>query len=181
MSAGSLLFLLALLLLLAGILLFNRLIKDRNRVQSAWSDIDVQLTRRHELIPLLVKAVRAYADHERATMAAVTELRSQSAAAKRLAEKAGLEDQLASGLRKLVLLAESYPDLKANQNFLDLQKQLVEVEDHLQYARRFYNGSVRILNTRVETFPDLLIARLFRINPAEFFEAETRAAPEVSV
>lgn len=168
-------------LILVSVFLFNRLVKDRNRVRSAWSDIDVQLTRRHDLVPRLVEAVRAYAGHERATMEAVTELRNRSAAADRLADKAGFEDQLESGVHKLLLLAEAYPDLKANQNFLELQKELVEVEDHLQYARRFYNGSVRILNTRIETVPDVIVAQLFRFQPAEFFAAENRAAPEVKL
>ena len=175
----------ALVLVLAvvawGIFLFNRLVSDRNRVRAAWSDIDVQLTRRHELVPRLVEAVKGYAAHERATMAAVTELRAQAAAAQRLADKAGLEDELQSGLHKLVLLAEAYPDLKANQNFLALQNELVEVEDHLQYARRFYNGSVRMFNTRIETVPDVVIANLFRFRAAEFFATEDRAAPEVSL
>jgi LemA protein len=167
--------------IVAGIFLFNRLVKDRNRVRSAWSDIDVQLTRRHDLVPRLVEAVKAYAGHERATMEAVTELRNQAAVADRLVDKAGLEDQLEAGVHKLLLLAEAYPDLKANQNFLELQNELVEVEDHLQYARRFYNGAVRMLNTRVETIPDVAIAKIFHFQAAEFFIAENRAVPEVKL
>jgi LemA protein len=165
--------------IVAGIFLFNRLVKDRNRVRSAWSDIDVQLTRRHDLVPRLVESVKAYAGHERATMEAVTELRNQATVADRLVDKAGLEDQLEAGVHKLLLLAEAYPDLKANQNFLELQNELVEVEDHLQYARRFYNGAVRMLNTRVETIPDVAIAKIFHFQAAEFFIAENRAVPEV--
>jgi LemA protein len=165
--------------IVAGIFLFNRLVKDRNRVRSAWSDIDVQLTRRHDLVPRLVEAVKAYAGHERATMEAVTELRNQASVADRLVDKAGLEDQLEAGVHKLLLLAEAYPDLKANQNFLELQNELVEVEDHLHYARRFYNGAVRMLNTRVETIPDIAIAKIFHFQAAEFFIAENRAVPEV--
>jgi LemA protein len=167
--------------IVAGIFLFNRLVKDRNRVRSAWSDIDVQLTRRHDLVPRLVEAVKAYAGHERATMEAVTELRNQASVADRLVDKAGLEDQLEAGVHKLLLLAEAYPDLKANQNFLELQNELVEVEDHLQYARRFYNGAVRMLNTRVETIPDIAIAKIFHFQAAEFFIAENRAVPEVKL
>jgi LemA protein len=170
-----------LVLVIGGIFLFNRLVRDRNRVRAAWSDIDVQLTRRHELVPRLVEAVRAYAAHERSTMTAVTELRNQSTAARGLADKAGLEEQLEAGLRKLILLAEAYPDLKANQNFLELQNELVEIEDHLQYARRFYNGAVRIFNTRIETVPDVAVATLLRFQPAEFFAAGNRKAPQVSV
>ncbi len=168
-------------LIAGGVFLFNRLVRDRNRVRAAWSDIDVQLTRRHDLVPRLVEAVKAYASHERSTLAAVTELRKQSAAARRLADKAGLEDQLEAGVHKLIALAEAYPDLKANENFLKLQADLVDIEDHLQYARRFYNGAVRILNTRVETVPDVVVAKLLRFEPAEFFEADTRTAPQVNL
>lgn len=174
---SSIVLVIGLSLTVGGIFLFNRLVKDRNRVRSAWSDIDVQLTRRYDLVPRLVEAVKAYAGHERATLEAVTELRNRSAAANRLADKAGLEDQLESGVRKLLLLAEAYPDLKANENFLELQVELVEVEDHLQYARRFYNGAVRMLNTRVETVPDVIVANLFQFEPAEYFEADNRDAP----
>lgn len=168
-------------LIVWAVFLFNRLVRDRNRVRAAWSDIDVQLTRRHDLVPRLVEAVKAYASHERATLAAVTELRNQSTAARRLADKAGFEEQLEAGVHKLILLAEAYPDLKANQNFLELQAELVEIEDHLQYARRFYNGAVRILNTRIETVPDVAVARLLRFQPAEFFATDNRAAPQVSL
>ncbi len=164
-----------------GVFLFNRLVKDRNRVRAAWSDIDVQLIRRHELVPRLVKAVKAYAAHEQATMAAVTELRNQSVAARRLADKAGVEEQLEAGVHKLILLAEAYPDLKANKNFLELQAELVEIEDHLQYARRFYNGAVRVLNTRIETVPDVVVAKTLRFQPAEFFATDNRDAPQVSL
>ena len=168
-------------LLAAAIVLFNRLVANRNQVQAAWSDIDVQLTRRHDLVPRLVAAVKGYAGHERATLEAVTALRQQSVAAQRLADKAGLEEQLEQGVHKLILLAESYPDLNANENFLELQKSLVDIEDHLQYARRFYNGSVRALNTRIETVPDSFIARLFSFRHAEYFEADERAAPKVEL
>lgn len=168
-------------LIVWGVFLFNRLVQDRNQVRSAWSDIDVQLTRRYDLIPRLVEAVKAYAAHEAATMQAVVELRSRAQVSERLIERAGLESKLEAGVNKLLLLAESYPDLKANQNFLELQQELVDVEDHLQYARRFYNGSVRVLNTRIETVPDTFVARLFGFEPAEFFESGVRNAPEVSL
>jgi LemA protein len=181
MSVFEILITLIVLLAAAGIYLFNRLVRDRNRVSAAWSDIDVQLTRRHDLVPQLVEAVKGYAGHERATLEAVTELRNQSAAAQRLADKAGLEDQLEQGVHKLIGLVEAYPDLKANQNFIQLQEDLVDVEDHLQYARRFYNGAVRILNTRVETVPDVVLARSFDFRAAEFFEADNRAVPEIDL
>lgn len=171
-------------LVLWGVLIFNRLVRDRNQVRSAWSDIDVQLTRRHDLVPLLVDAVRAYADYERATLSAVTALRSRAAAAGPLRDKARLEDEMEAGLHRLIALAESYPELKADGNFLQLQRDLVETEDHLQYARRFYNGSVRIYNTRIDSFPDMLVAKPFAFAPAEFFavdDAEVRAAPRVEL
>jgi LemA protein len=167
-----------------GVVLYNRLVRDRNRTSAAWSDIDVQLTRRHDLVPKLVEAVKAYARYEQATLTTVTELRSRSEAASRLPDKARLEDELEAGLHKLIALAESYPDLKASQNFLELQRDLVEVEDHLQYARRFYNGAVRMFNTRIESFPDLLIARAFGFRQREFFDAgdaDVRALPGVEL
>jgi LemA protein len=164
-----------------GIWIFNRLVRERNQVRAAWSDIDVQLTRRHDLVPRLVEAVKAYAGYERATLTAVTELRSRAEAARRLPDKARLEDAMEVELRKLIALAEAYPDLKANENFLQLQRELVETEDFLQYARRFYNGAVRIYNTRIETFPDMYVARPFGFRPSEFFDADNvaRAVPQI--
>jgi len=158
-------------LVLAAILLFNRLIADRNQMRAAWADIDVQLTRRHDLTPQLVTAVKAYADYERATLAAVTALRTRAEQAPNLAERARLEDELADGIGRLLALDERYPDLKASANFLQLQRDLVAIEDHLQYARRFYNGAVRQLNTRIERFPDLIVARLAGFRRGEFFES----------
>lgn len=171
-------------LLLWGVWIYNRLVRDRNRVRSAWSDIDVQLTRRHDLVPRLVEAVKGYADYERATLSAVTELRTRAEAASRLPDKARLEDEMEAGLHRLIALAESYPTLKADANFLQLQRDLVDTEDQLQYARRYYNGAVRIYNTRIETVPDLVVAGIFAFRRAEFFavdEAEIRAAPRVEL
>jgi len=176
----NLMMLAALAVLVWGVFLYNRLVKDRNRVRSAWSDIDVQLTRRHELVPRLVSAVKAYAGHERATLETVIELRNQSGAIDQLSRRSGLEDQLEVGVHKLIALAESYPDLKASSNFIELQNDLVDIEDHLQYARRYYNGSVNTLNTRIETIPDVVIARSFGFSAAEFFQAGTRVAPDVT-
>ncbi len=150
-------------------------------MRNAWSDIDVQLARRHDLVPRLVAAVKAYADYEQATLTAVTALRTRAGAAERLAERAALEDAMEDGLHRLIAVQESYPELKADAGFLDLQVSLREVEDHLQYARRFYNGSVRILNTRIESFPHLLLARLLGFRPAEFFEADDAARASVAV
>ncbi|HEY5646913.1 MAG TPA: LemA family protein [Pseudomonadales bacterium] len=165
----------------AAIWIYNRLVHDRNQVSNAWSDIDVQLVRRHDLVPQLVTAVKAYADYEQATLTAVTELRRRAEASDRLPEKAALEDAMETGLHRLIAVQESYPDLKADANFRQLQTALREVEDHLQYARRFYNGSVRTLNTRIESFPHLLIARPFGFLPAEFFEADDAARANVQV
>lgn len=171
-------------LLAWGIVIFNRLVKERNQVRSAWSDIDVQLTRRHDLVPRLVEAVKAYAAYERATLTAVTELRTRSEQVSKLADKARIEDEIEAGLHRLIALAEEYPDLKADANFLDLQHELTAVEDHLQYSRRFYNGAVRIFNTRIETFPDLFVARPFGFRAAEFFAAAddgVRDTPRVEI
>ncbi len=175
-----------LVLVVAGIavwavLIFNRLVNCRNRTRAGWSDIDVQLQRRHDLVPRLVEAVRAYADYERATMTALTELRRQSEQTDRPAAKARLEDELARGIDRLLAVAEDYPDLKANRNFLDLQEQLVDTEDKLQYARRFYNGAVRELNTRIQSFPDLVVARTLGFHEAEYFEADAGAGTPPAV
>ena len=165
-------FLMAGLLLAAIALMYNRLIRDRNRVDSAWSDIDVQLQRRHDLIPRLADSVRAYADYERATLEAVTELRDQ---ARRMSaadvEKRGeIEEEIGTGMTRLIALAEDYPDLKASENFLSLQEDLVETENYLQFARRFYNGAVRQYNTSVELFPLLIVARIFKFDLRQFFQ-----------
>jgi len=155
----------------ALVALFNDLIAARNQVRAAWSDIDVQLTRRHDLVPQLVAAVQGYASHERATLTLVTELRARAMAAASLQDKARLEGELAQQVQRILALQESYPDLKASDNFLGLQRDLVDVEDHLQYARRFYNGAVRDLNTKIETFPALIVARALAFKPAEFFRS----------
>ena len=166
--------------LLWGILIYNRLVGDKNRVMSSWSDIDVQLKRRHDLIPKLVDAVKHYAAYESATLAEVTELRTRSERSMSVAEIGGVESELAGRVRSLVALAEAYPDLKADDAFLTLQKDLTDVENTIQYARRYYNGAVRLLNTRIDSFPDILVARLFRFLKADYFElddATERASP----
>ncbi|WP_345294323.1 LemA family protein [Luteimonas vadosa] len=163
--------------------LFNRLVQDRNQVAAAWSDVDVQLQRRHDLVPNLVSAVKAYAGHERDTLQRVTEERSRSRAASTVEAKSRAETALESGLGRLVALAEAYPDLKASENFADLSRQLVVIEDHLQSARRFYNGSVRQYNDRQQQFPHWIIARLFGFQPGEFFAGGDgiAKAPEVDL
>ena len=168
---------------LAGVWLYNRLVRDRNQVRTGWSDIDVQLQRRHDLVPMLVEAVRGYAGHEAEVLRRVVEERNASRSASRLPDKAAAEAALEADLRQLIALAEAYPELKASANFAQLSAQLVEVEDHLQYARRFYNGAVRQFNDRQQQFPHLLLARPLGFAPAEFFEAETaaRQAPAVQL
>lgn len=166
------LFILLVVVAAASIWIYNRLVKDRNQVSAAWSDIDVQLKRRHELVPRLVSCVKAYADYEKATLTAVTELRRQSAETARLPQKAAIEDAMSAGLQQLVVLAEDYPDLKADDNFRQLQSELTDTEDQIQYARRFYNGAVRQFNTRIQSFPHLLLAGPLGFRAAEFFEVE---------
>ena len=157
-------------LIATGVILYNRLIRGRNRVDTAWSDIDVQLQRRYDLIPNLVKAVDQYADYERATLEAVTELRDQAKQVTDIEERGKVEEALGSGVQKLIALAENYPDLKANENFLQLQGELAETENYLQFARRYYNGSVRDYNTMTETVPSNIVASTFDFESRSFFQ-----------
>ena len=163
----------------AGIVLYNRLIRSRNRVDTAWSDIDVQLQRRHDLVPRLVKAVDQYAKYEKATLQAVTELRAEAMQQPDVRARGKAEERLGAGLERLIALAESYPDLKANENFLNLQNQLVETENYLQFARRYYNGSVRDYNTMIESIPSNIVARLFNFSQREFFQRSSDEAANV--
>lgn len=158
---------------------YNRLVSARNRVHSAWGDIDVQLSRRHDLVPALVSVVRGFADHERGLLQRVTELRTQGMATESPRRLAAVESGLEQALGRLFMLRESYPELTSDESFLRLQHDLVEIEDQLQYARRFYNGAVRDFNDRVRSFPDLLIAGPLGFREAEFYavDAEQRAAP----
>jgi LemA protein len=169
------------ILLVAGIVLYNRLIGDRNLARQGYADIDVQLKRRADLVPQLVEAVKGYAGYERALLTTVTELRANALAAQGGAARFALEKQLGERLGQLVLLQENYPQLKADANFLDLQAKLVEVEDHLQYARRFYNGAVKQYATRLESFPDAIVARLFNFQPLPFFETDDRQPVKVAM
>jgi LemA protein len=168
----------------AGVALYNGLIRLRNVVQESWRQIDVELNRRHDLIPNLVETVKGYASHERGTFEAVTNARAAAAApGSTPAQQAQQENVLTQALGRLFAVAEAYPDLKANQNFLDLQRQLAETEDRIAASRRFYNANVRSLNTKVETVPSNIVAGMFTIGRAEYFEAEdeqVRAAPSVS-
>lgn len=160
----------AVALVAAGIAIYNRLIRARNRVDTAWSDIDVQLQRRHDLIPRLVAAVDQYGKYEKATLEAVTELRAEAMRTTAVRARGKAEEKLTAGVGKIIALAESYPDLKANENFLELQRDLVETENYLQFARRFYNGSVRDYNTMTETVPQNIVASLFTFDEREYFQ-----------
>jgi LemA protein len=168
---------------LYAVVVFNRLVRQRNVVREGWSGIDVQLGRRTDLIPNLIETVKGYAAHERALFEEVTRQRAASIAAADVGTQAAAERDLQGSLRRLIALAEAYPDLKANQNFLELQHQLAEIEDHLQMARRYYNGAVRNFNIGIQSFPDVIVARLFGFQEAAFFELEDRAqgaAPQVT-
>jgi LemA protein len=178
MSLTFLIFILAVLGIIV-VVLYNRLVRSRNRVSTAWSDIDVQLQRRHDLVPQLVKAVDAYAKYEKATLEAVTELRAEAMRVADVNARGEAELALSEGVGRLLALAESYPDLKANENFLNLQRELVETEDYLQFARRYYNGSVRDFNTMTETVPSNFVARLFSFKPREFFQKRSDDAANV--
>ena len=169
-------------LLLWGIFIYNRLVGEKNRVLSAWSDIDVQLKRRHDLIPKLVDAVKHYAAYESATLGEVTALRERARQSASVAEIGAVESALGGKVQRLVALAEAYPDLKADDAFLALQKELTDVENNIQYARRYYNGAVRMLNTRIDSFPDTLVARLLRFIKADYFaldDADERESPSI--
>ena len=173
----------ALALVAWGVLAFNRLVRLRNQTRTAWADIDVQLQRRHDLVPQLVAAVQGYAGHERALLEAVTALRSQAVTLKSPSRLGEIESALEMALGRLFALKEAYPDLKANENFAQLQRDLVEVEEHLQYARRFYNGAVRDYNTAIQRVPDVVVARGFGFGEAEFFQtgADERAAVRIEM
>ena len=162
--------------------IYNQLVRDRNRVDAAWSDIDVQLQRRHDLIPQLVKAVDGYAGYEKATLEAITHLRNEAVRltdGRDLEELGRKEEALDKGVMHLIAVAEDYPDLKANENFLNLQKELAETENYLQFARRFYNGAVRQFNTRVESVPSNIVAGLFGFSQRVFYQKASDDAANV--
>jgi LemA protein len=166
-------------ILIVGAILYNRLVGGRNQVRTAWSDIDVQLQRRHDLVPRLVSAVDQYAKYERATLEAITELRREAIRTADVEARGDVEEKLGEGIGRLIALAENYPDLKANENFLSLQGELVETENFLQFARRYYNGSVRDYNTMTETVPSNFVAGLFGFSPKPFFQKTSDEAANV--
>ena len=163
------------LLLIGGILVYNRLVALRNRVDNGWSQIDVQLRRRYDLIPNLVETVQGYATHERELFEHVTEARARAMDANAVPDQAQAENQVTRGLRQLLAVAESYPDLKANENFLALQEELTGTESKIAYARQFYNDQVMRLNTLIGSFPSNLVAKVFGFRDREFFDIEDPA------
>ncbi len=167
---------------IAAIAIYNRLVRHRNLVREGWSGIDVQLRRRTDLIPNLVETVKAYAAHERSLFEDVTAKRAMSIAADNVSGQAAAERALTGSLGRLFAVAEDYPQLRADQNFRKLQEQLAEIEDQLQMARRYYNGTVRDFNISVHSFPNLLIAKPFGFHEAPFFETDesNRVAPTVT-
>lgn len=179
------------LILLAAVLalsfylinIYNRLVSKKNMVDEAWSSIDVQLKRRADVIPNLIHTVKTYMTHEDNLLSKIADLRSKSIAARQVSDQSKVELDVSRTLGQLFAIAENYPDLKANQNFMHLQQQLSELEDHIQMSRRYYNGSVRDFNIRIESFPDLLVASMFNFHKRDFFELENeldRQVPQVN-
>lgn len=172
----------AALIILWAIVVFNGFVRLKHRVNEAWSDIDVQLKRRHNLIPNLIETVKGYAKHEKGVFEKVTEARTKAVSAKGVEEKGKAENMLSNTLKTLFAVAENYPDLKASANFLELQRELSDTENKIQAARRFYNGNVRDINIQVERFPSRIIAGMFSFKKRDFFEieeVEERTVPKV--
>lgn len=178
MSTGLIVGIVALVALGWVVFSYNRFIALTNRVKEAWSDIEVQLKRRYDLIPNLVETVKGYATHESGTLEKVTEMRTRAMNAKAPAERAEAENMLSGALKSLFAVSENYPNLKANENFVELQRELTDTENKIQAARRFYNGVVMDLNTGLQSFPGNVIAGFFKFEQKEFFELENEAARE---
>ncbi len=162
---------------------YNRLVKARNQMREGWSGIEVQLKRRHDLIPMLLEVVKGYQTHERELLESVTRERSAALEARGASQAGSAESMLGQGLGRIVALAERYPELKADGAFRGLMVDLVEIEDQIQFARRYYNGSVRDLNNRIESFPGNLVAAVFAFQKEEFFEIENaseRMSPDLA-
>lgn len=169
------------IIVLLVIKFYNDLINARNHVENSWSQIDVQLQRRNDLIPNIVETVKGYAGHEKETFTKVTEARANMANATSVREVAEADNMISDALKSLFAVSEAYPDLKANQNFIELQEELSETEDKISYSRQFYNDTVLKYNNLCEQFPSSIIAGIFHFKKSEFFEAQegTRAAPKV--
>jgi len=179
MSILTIIIIILALLVLWVIFSFNTLVRLRNRTKEAWSDIEVQLKRRYNLIPNLVETVKGYAAHEKEVFEKVTEARSRAMGAQTPKEKGEAENFLSQTLKSLFAVAENYPDLKASQNFLELQRELRDTEDKIQAARRFYNANVRDLNIKIESFPTNIVAKLFGFKKMDLFEIEEPEEREV--
>ncbi len=169
---GIILLVILVVIVLAVVGMYNGLVRSKNRVDEAWSDIDVQLKRRHDLIPNLIATVKGYAAHEKEVFEKVTEARTAAISAGSTGDKVQAENMLSGALKSLFAVAEAYPDLKANQNFLELQRELTDTEDKIMASRRFYNGNVRDFNTKLQVFPTNLMASSLGFTAREFFEAE---------
>lgn len=180
MSLAVVLIVLAVIVAIGVIAIYNGLVKLKVRVDEAWSDITVQLKRRYDLIPNLVNTVKGYAKHEKGVFEEVTKARSQAMNAQGVKETAEKENMFQETLKSLFAVAENYPDLKANDNFKHLQEELVDTEDKIQAARRFYNGSARDLNIKVQTFPSNIVASMFGFKEREFFEVEESEAAKIA-
>lgn len=161
------------------VIIYNALVSLRNQVKNAWSQIDVQLKRRHDLIPNLIETAKAYMKHERETLEGVTQARSQAMGAQDIGQKSMAENQLSGAISKFFLVAENYPDLKANQNFLALQEELTSTENKIAFARQSYNDQVLFLNNKTEMFPSNIVAGMFHFKKEEFFEIENKAERDV--
>jgi LemA protein len=169
------------LLILILIFMYNGLVRTRNRIDNAWSQIDVQLRRRYDLIPNLVETVKGYAAHEREVLESVTQARANAINAQGPAQQAQAENVLSGALKSLFAVSENYPDLKANQNFLNLQEELTSTEDRVAYARQFYNDSVLSYNNKIQSLPTNILAGMFNFEKREYFEAEPEATGPVKV
>jgi len=163
------------------VFLYNGLVRLRNRIEAAWAQIDVQLRRRYDLIPNLVETVKGYAAHERETLDSVTKARAAAESATGPADQAAKENVLTQSLRSLIAVSEAYPDLKANQNFLSLQEELSATEGRIAYARQYYNDTVQRYNTKIQSFPAVVLAGALRFQPREYFEADDTSRGPVNV
>ena len=181
MIVGLIILGIVVVLVLFVISLYNKLVKLRNRIENAWAQIDVQLKRRWDLIPNLVETVKGYATHERETLEAVIAARNAATTAQGPAEQAQSENVLTGALRQLFAVSEAYPDLKANQNFLELQEELTATEGRIAYARQHYNDSVLRYNTAIETFPAVILAGPLRFTEREYFETDDESRGNVQV
>ncbi len=173
----------AVVLVISVITIYNNLVRYRNEVKNAWSQIDVQLKRRHDLIPNLIETVKGYMDHERELLENITKARSQAMNARNMDERRDAENQLSGAMGQFYVVVENYPDLKANQNFLSLQEELTSTENKISFARQLYNDQVMKLNNKIQMFPSNIVAGMFNFQKEEFFEIEDpaqREAPQVS-